>query len=173
MLECIKHKTDSKEPGDILRCFLCYRISFFKMVATAHQIGFILIMGHDPTTWKTLTIWLRILSIYISICLGYSFPFVYSFWPQLKDHFLKEIFLDHQYPCKYHHQRRMESPLRCILASYTFHHCTYQSSNRLFIFSSLDYNLKGSRIQFANHVFSAHSTVPGIGGMICSKLFAE
>lgn len=108
----------TKKPGGILRCFLSYPISFFKMLVATHQIGFILLMGHDPTTWKTLTLW-RGSSIYCFICLDYPFPFVYSFWSQLKDHFLRNF---PGPPClrNHHHQTRAESLVWCFIASLLF-----------------------------------------------------
>ena len=103
-----------------------------------------LIMGSVPTTWETPTVGLRVLSICSSICLDYSFLFVYSFWSQLKDHFLKETFLD--LPCSHnhhhHHQTRTESPVTCFIPSYTVHHCTYRSSHRWFVSPYPDCNLK-------------------------------
>lgn len=40
----------AKEPDDILRCFLSYSISFFKMPVATHQIALRLTMDSVPTT---------------------------------------------------------------------------------------------------------------------------
>lgn len=42
----------AKEPGDLLRRFLSYPISFFKMLPASHQIGFLPIMGSWPYNVK-------------------------------------------------------------------------------------------------------------------------
>lgn len=90
MQKCINIKQIlAKEPGDVLRCFLSCSISFFKMPVVTHQIALRLTMDSVPTTWKTPIVGLnRVLSIYSSICLDYSFLFVYSFWSQFKETFL-------------------------------------------------------------------------------------
>ena len=139
MQECVNIKQIlAMEPDDVLRCFLSCSISFLKMPVATHQIALRLTMDSVPTTWKTPIVGLnRVLSIQFYLP-GLVLPLCLLILISVQRN-LPGLPLPHNY---HHHQTRTEFPVGCFIVSYAFHHCTYPSSHRWFMFPYPDYNLR-------------------------------